>query len=179
MDEDGHRRGLIAILQLAYSGERAAGYAYRGHRRSCSDPEERTRIRQIEDEEWHHRELVGGMLAALGARPSRYREARALLVGRGIQLLCHLSPWCVPMYGAGRLESGNVAEYELAAAHARGCGSGELIDCLLGMAEVEWDHERYFRGKIEGHWLARLLGLWPAPPARATIRSDYGPGTAA
>lgn len=178
MDEAGHRRGLIQILRLAYSGERAAGYAYRGHWRSCSDPEERARIRQIEDEEWRHRELVGGLLASLGARPSLYRETRAVVVGRAIQLLCHLSPWCVPMYGAGRLESGNVREYEVAAAHARGCGRGEFLDCLLSMAEVEWDHERYFRGKVEGHWLARLLGLWTAPPPRGSIRASYGPSTA-
>jgi len=179
MDEDGHRRGPIQILRLAYSGERAAGYAYRGHWRSCSEAEERTRIRQIEDEEWHHRQLVGEVLASLGARPSRYREARAVVIGRAIQLLCHLAPWSVSMYGAGRLESGNVREYEVAAAHARGCGRHDVIHCLLGMAEVEWDHERYFRAKVEGRWLARLLGLWPSPPPRGRIRAGYGPGTAA
>jgi demethoxyubiquinone hydroxylase (CLK1/Coq7/Cat5 family) len=40
---------LVAILQLAYSGERAAGYAYRGHARSVSAPAERERIQKIED----------------------------------------------------------------------------------------------------------------------------------
>ena len=46
---------LIEILQLAYSGELAAAYAYRGHWKSVSDPEERHRIEEIENEEWHHR----------------------------------------------------------------------------------------------------------------------------
>ena len=73
------RESLIAVLQLAYSGERAAGYAYRGHWRFVSDADERARIRQIEDEEWHHRRLVGEMLQKLGAAPSRARELRALL----------------------------------------------------------------------------------------------------
>jgi demethoxyubiquinone hydroxylase (CLK1/Coq7/Cat5 family) len=72
------REGLIAVLQLAYSGERAAGYAYRGHWRSLRDPGERERVRRIEDEEWHHRRQVGDMLEALGSRPSRIRELRAL-----------------------------------------------------------------------------------------------------
>jgi len=135
---------------------------------------QRARIRQIEEEEWHHRQLVGEMLRGLGAAPSRYREARAGVIGRAIQLLCHLAPWSVSMYGAGRLESGNVREYEVAAAHARGCGRDDVIDCLLGMAEVEWDHERYFRAKVEGRWLARLLGLWSSPPPRETIRARYG-----
>ena len=45
---DSSRSGLIGILQLAYSGELAAGYAYRGHARSLSDPSERDHIRKIE-----------------------------------------------------------------------------------------------------------------------------------
>ena len=39
---------LVAILQLAYSGELAAALAYRGHWKSVSDIEDRRRIRQIE-----------------------------------------------------------------------------------------------------------------------------------
>ena len=71
------RRRLIAILQLAYSGERAAAYAYNGHWKAVGELEDKARIRKIEDEEWHHRRLVGGMLAALEAAPNRWREVRA------------------------------------------------------------------------------------------------------
>jgi rubrerythrin len=179
VDDEGHRRALIAVLQLAYSGERAAAYAYRGHWRSCSDPAERADIRRIEDEEWHHRELVGGLLRELGAAPRALSELRVILVGRFLQAACHALPWWIPMYGAGRLESGNVREYETAAAHAIGCGRSEMIECLLTMAEVEWDHERYFRQKIESHWLTRLVGLWPAPPPKETIRAAREPARGA
>src|SRR4029077_1860867 len=89
--ETDSRSALIAILQLAFSGERAAGYAYRGHWNSVSDPEERARIRQIEDEEWDHRQHVGAMLKALGSEPSRSREIRTWLIGRALGLLCHVS----------------------------------------------------------------------------------------
>ncbi|HET8644434.1 MAG TPA: ferritin-like domain-containing protein, partial [Vicinamibacteria bacterium] len=130
LEPDQHRLGLIHVLQLAYSGERAAAYAYRGHWRSVADAEEAARIRQIEDEEWHHRRLVGDMLARLGARPRSLRELRALLIGRTLGLLCHLAGWYLPMYAAGRLESRNVREYETAARHALGCGRGEFLDCL-------------------------------------------------
>lgn len=164
------RQALIALLQLAYSGERAAGLAYRGHWESVRDPEERRRIREIEDEEWHHRRLVGEMLVALGARPRRAREIRALVVGRSLGMLCHLGPWFVPMYGAGRLESRNIGEYEDAARFALACGHEELVDCLLGMAEVEWEHEHYFRAKVEGHPWSRVFRVWPAPPPKETIR---------
>jgi len=64
-----NRQNLIALLQLAYSGERAAAYAYRGHWHSVTNCGEREAIRK--DDEWRHRKLVGEMLAGLGARPSR------------------------------------------------------------------------------------------------------------
>src|SRR5262249_5225704 len=98
---DGDRERLLAILQLAYSGALAAAHAYRGRWRSVSDAAESARIRQIEEEEWHHRELVGGMLAALGGAPRRGREARAWMIGRSLGLLCHVMGWFAPMYAAG------------------------------------------------------------------------------
>jgi hypothetical protein len=115
------RLQLIHILQLAYSGERAAGSAYRGHWRSVADLQERARIQSIEDEEWHHRRLVGKMLEELGSGPDKRREIRACVIGRALQILCHVSGWLLPMYGAGRLERRNIVEYENAARHARDC----------------------------------------------------------
>jgi hypothetical protein len=164
---------LINILRLAYSGERAAGYAYRGHWRSVADPEDRTRIKRIEEEEWHHRRLVGEMLESLGAEPDRRREIRATIVGRTLGFLCHLSGWLAPMYGAGKLESRNIVEYETAARYARDCGRHDLIDCLLTMAEVEWDHEAFFRACVLRHPLGRRLSIWPEPSAKANIRSSF------
>jgi rubrerythrin len=167
------RERLIAILQLAYSGERAAGYAYRGHWHSVSDCEERERIKTIEEEEWHHRNLVGEMLTSLDAGPNKRRELRAIILGRGLGLICHIVGWFVPMYGAGKLESRNIVEYETAARHARDCGRTDLIDCLLMMAEVEWEHESYFRGRIiQSRWI-KLMPLWPAPPAKENIRHSF------
>src|SRR6187397_448052 len=127
------REQLITTLQLAYSGELAAGYAYRGHWHSVSDAEERRRIKQIEDEEWDHRKLVGEMLESLGSGPNKIREIRATIIGRVLGFMCHLSGWFAPMYGAGRLESRNIREYETAARYARDCGHEEFVDCLLTM----------------------------------------------
>jgi rubrerythrin len=168
------RRSLIAILQLAYSGERAAAYAYNGHWKAVADPSEKARIRQIEDEEWHHRTLVGEMLAKLDARPNPWREVRATVIGRTLGFLCHVAPWFAPMYGAGRLESHNIGEYEDAARYARDCGQDGFVDCLLTMAVVEWDHEAYFRAKVEGHPWVKIVAVWPEPPPRAAIRTALG-----
>jgi hypothetical protein len=133
----------------------------------------RARIRSIEQEEWQHRREVGAMLAALGAPVSRAREARAAAIGRTLGVLCHVMGRLAPMYGAGRLESRNIREYEAAARHARDCGREAWVDCLLTMAEVEWEHERYFRERVLGLALGRRLPLWPAPPPRASIRARF------
>lgn len=173
MSEHSASQNLIALFQLAYSAERAAAYAYRGHWRSVSDPDERKRIKQIEDEEWHHRKLVGEMLESLGAQPSRPRELRSLIIGRVLGVLCHLMGWLAPMYGAGRLESRNIREYETAARYARDCGRHELTDCLLTMAEVEWEHEYYFRSRVLLHSLGKRLTLWPSPSPKENIRASF------
>lgn len=173
MSTQNSRDKLVGILQLAYSGERAAAYAYRGHWQSVTDQEERNRIKQIEDEEWHHRQLVGEMLAGLNAGPRKSREVRAIIIGRVLGVGCHLSGWFAPMYGAGKLESQNIVEYQTAACYARECGRQELIDCLLTMAEVEWEHERYFRERVlQSRWI-RWLKIWPEPPAKEQIRASF------
>lgn len=172
-NKDDSRQKLIAILQLAYSGELAAAYAYRGHWHSVDAREERDAIRKIEADELHHRSLVGEMLTGLGGRPNPRRELRATIIGRTLQFLCHVTGWLAPMYGAGKLESRNVREYETAARYAHACGATELVDCLLEMAEVEWDHEHYFRSCVLKHRLGRRLPLWPKPPAKETIRLSF------
>lgn len=164
---------LVEILQLAYSGELAAAYAYRGHWRSLSNPAERARVKAIEDEELHHRKLVGEMLQSLDAAPDSRRERRASVVGRVLGFFCHLTGWLAPMYGAGRLESKNIVEYETAARYARGCGRTEFVDCLLTMAEVEWEHEAFFRSCVLRHWLGKRMTIWPMPPPKENIRFSF------
>lgn len=173
MSQESDSQDLIAILQLAYSGELAAAYAYRGHWHSLAVANERARVEQIENEEWHHRRLVGEMLRSLNSQPSAFREFRAAIIGRVLSVLCHLSGWLVPMYGAGKLESRNIREYETAARFARECGRDDFVDCLLTMAEVEWEHENYFRSRVLSHRWANRLPIWPQPPAKEMIRNAF------
>lgn len=165
------RRKLVRQLQGACSGELAAGFAYRGHARSLPEGADRDRIVAIEAEEWHHRDLVLKLLGELGSRPRRSRELVFWVIGKAIGLLCHVGGWFIPMYGAGRLERSNIAEYERAAIYAAACGRDDMIDCILGMAEVEWEHERYFRERIAGHPFLAFLPLWEAPSPKRTIRN--------
>ena len=167
------RASLVDLLQRAYSGELAAALAYAGHWRSVPGECEREDIRRIEAEELDHRERVGRILAALGSGPHPRRERNQRRVGRFIGWICHWTGWLIPMYGAGRLERMNIVEYEVAARLARAAGRREFCDDLLDMAEVEWDHERYFRAKVRGHWLGKRLPIWSPPPPREAIRTSF------
>jgi hypothetical protein len=164
---------LVRLLTRAYSGERAAALAYRGHWRSLPEGEDRERIKRIEAEEWHHRALVGAMLRSLRARPRPCAELRASVVGRLLGFSCRASGWLLPMYAAGRLESRNVGEYEDAARHAVAAGRPDLVDALLTMAEIEWDHEAYFRSKVLEHPARRIFPVWPAIAPRESIRAPW------
>lgn len=154
------RQKLIHILQAAYSGEMAAAFAYRGHWKSLKrNSPERERIKQIEAEEWAHREGVGRWLEVLEAKPKKLKETIFWTIGRTLGNACFVSGWFFPMYFAGRLEAGNVKEYEDAAGFAREIGMEECALEMLEMAEVELEHEVFFRGVIEKH---RLLPITKA-----------------
>jgi demethoxyubiquinone hydroxylase (CLK1/Coq7/Cat5 family) len=183
MDHQGHRHQLIHILQGAYSGELAAGFAYRGHWKSVNDPSERAAILKIEQEEWVHRKRVGEMLATLGGAPRKLRDAKLWVIGRTIGLACHLIGWFLPMYFAGRLESGNVIEYEVAASHARALGLREFEADLLVMAKVEREHELFFLRVIRGHRLlpliSRIFGWGKTPHPEQSVSPEKSASEAA
>lgn len=167
------RERLIAILQRAYSGELAAAHAYRGHWQSVACAQEQADIQGIEAEELEHRRAVGHILRQLDAQPQWFREIYMDRIGRSIAFLCHLGGWFIPMYGAGQLEYGNVAEYEHAARYAWSAELPQHVDVLLEMAEVEWEHEQYFRQKIKGHWLCRFVPDWGQLPPKDHIRQSF------
>ncbi|WCO67582.1 ferritin-like domain-containing protein [Iamia majanohamensis] len=165
------RAFVVAVLQAAYSGELAAAHAYRGHWRSLwrsRRADARAEIRRIEAEEWHHRRMVGEILAELGHGPQRWREALMWSIGRFFGGLCFVGGWFGPVYAAGRLEAANVGQYEQAAHHAARAGLGRYVPQLEEMVATEARHERYFGSLIVHHPLlpvaARVLG-WRPPPA--------------
>jgi rubrerythrin len=147
---------LIRILQNAYSGELAAAYAYRGHWKSLKESAERERIKQIEAEEWTHRENVGRWLAELNDRPRKAREVVFWTIGRTLGLTCFVSGWFFPMYFAGRLESQNVQEYIDAAEFASELKMQTCFDEMMQMSRVEQEHEDFFRQTVSQH---RLLPI--------------------
>lgn len=149
------RKNLIRILQNAHAGELAAAYAYRGHWKSVRDSQQKEQIKEIEDEEWHHRKCVFEWLKKLDAEPRKLREAVFWMIGRVLGLTCYVSGWFFPMYFAGRLESQNVQEYVDAAEFAKELG---LIECekdMLEMSATEQKHEDFFKEIVQNHFLLR------------------------
>ncbi len=161
MDDEDTRRRLIGILRSAYSGELAAGLAYRAHWRALADADERAAIARIEREEWTHRAEVGRLLRRLGAQPARRREILMAIIGASVGVSCHLGGWMLPMYFAGRLEHSNIEEYAVGAAYARALGLADFERALLAMAAVEREHEEFFLRTVAAHpWLLALKRMF-------------------
>jgi len=143
-----HRNALIHILQMAYSGEKSAALAYQGHARGVKNPQHKERIRRIEADEWHHRERVGQMLAAIGGAPSAYRERQQTAIGSFIRLICPWCGWIFPMLGAWLLEENNIREYHHAAHHAHALQLHAMAEELTHFAGVEADHAGFFKSMV-------------------------------
>jgi len=147
-------KALTDLLQMAYSAEKAAAFAYQGHVASVKDPVEKAAIRQIELDEWQHRKEVLQIMDQYNIPVSRYYELRFYIIGKLISVSCHVIGWFMPFYFAGRLESGNVCEYFRMITYFHSLGIREHDDILYEMGMKEKEHEIYFLRKIDGHkWL--------------------------
>ena len=148
---------LVKLLQLAYSAEKAAAFAYIGHAGSVRNPDEKVAIKQIEMDEWRHRESVLAIMGQYEIPPSRYNEFKYHIIGRIISASCYVIGWFMPYYFAGRLESGNVCEYFVMLRYFNEIGITEHDEVLHEMAMKEKDHEVYFQQSLQNN---RLLPLF-------------------
>jgi rubrerythrin len=175
MDAIAHRKELIHILQMAYSGELAAAYAYAGHWRSVRNAEQKADIQKIENDEWNHRALVGKMLDELNGKPQLWRELMMACIGVTAFLGCFIGGWFFPMYFAGRLENDNTKEYFTAANHAAELGLTTMEQSLLELSKVELEHEAFFKKIVKGHaWLPLMVRFfqWGADSASLNMIGD-------
>ena len=148
---------LVKQLQLAYSAEKAAAFAYLGHAGSVRNPDEKVAIKQIEMDEWRHRETVLSMMSQYNIRPSQYNELKYHIIGRIISASCYVIGWFMPYYFAGRLESGNVCECFIMMRYFNEIGITEHDEVLHEMALKEKEHEVYFQKSLQNN---RLLPLF-------------------
>lgn len=148
---------LVKLLQLAYSAEKAAAFAYVGHAGSVRNLLEKTAIKQIEMDEWQHRETVLAIMRQYDIEPSRFNEIKYHVVGRIISASCYVIGWFMPYYFAGKLESGNVCEYFIMMKYFNELGITDHDAVLYEMGMKEKEHEVYFQKSLENN---RLLPLF-------------------
>ena len=148
---------LVRLLQRAYSGEKAAAFAYIGHARSLRDPAAKAAVKQIEDDEWKHRENVLALMRRYEVPVSRWLELKLHIIGRVISASCHVIGRFMPFFFAGKLESGNVCEYFVMMRHFHSLGIHEHDAMLYEMGMKEKEHEVYFLEQIRKD---RLLPLY-------------------
>jgi len=147
-----HKR-LVNLLQKAYSAEKAAAFAYQGHAGAVKDKTQRSSIRQIEIDEWNHREEVLAIMKVYEIPISRFYEVRFHIIGKTISFACYVIGWFMPFYFAGRLESGNVCEYFRMMQYFHELGITEHNTILYEMGMKEKEHEIYFLEKIKDNKL--------------------------
>ncbi len=144
-----HHPKLTDLLQRAYSAEKAAAFAYQGHAGSVKK-EEKAAIRQIELDEWNHREEVLKIMKQYAIPVSRKYEFQFGVIGKTISFSCYVIGWFMPYYFAGRLESGNVCEYFVMMHYFHSLGINEHDQILYEMGMKEKEHEVYFLEQIKG-----------------------------
>lgn len=163
-----HLKELVRILQYAHAGELGAARAYHGHWQAVTAKDEVEGIRRIEKEEWIHRGQVMRMLTRLHGKPFWPWELVIGTIGGTLGALCAYTGWFFPMYFAGRLEFGNVDQYEEAAFHAQKLGLKDMARELHAMTATEREHELFFMNKVEGHpllpWVQFILRWGPPAP---------------
>jgi hypothetical protein len=148
---------LILLLQGAYSGEKAAAYAYQGHAGSIKDNIQKAEIKQIEDDEWGHRKEVLEIMHEYDITISRFLEFKMHIIGKVISASCYVIGWFMPFYFAGRLESGNVCEYFRMMHFFNELGISKHNESLYEMGMKEKEHEVYFLSKIQNRKLLPIF----------------------
>jgi rubrerythrin len=139
----------VKLLQMAYSAERAAAFAYVGHANSVKNQNEKKAIKQIEDDEWHHRSEVLKIMKEYNIPVSKWYEFRFYVIGKLISFSCYVIGWFMPFYFAGRLESGNVCEYFRLKIYFNSLGITKHDQVLYDMGIKEKEHEVYFYEQIK------------------------------
>ncbi len=148
---------LIELLQRAYSAEKAAAFAYVGHAGSLRDAEEKLAVKQIELDEWEHRENVHQIMKQYGVPISRYYEFKFHVIGKVISASCYVIGWFMPYFFAGKLESGNVCEYFVMMHYFHSLGIRDHDHVLYEMGMKEKEHEVYFLEQVKK---SRLLPMF-------------------
>ena len=145
---------LVDSLRKAYSAEKAASFAYIGHAGSLKDTSEIIAVKQIEQDEWDHRENVLKIMQKYDISVSEFYEIKYHILGKIIGYSCYVIGRFMPFFFAGKLESGNVCEYFIMLQYFHSLGITEHDEVLYQMGIKEKEHEVYFLETVKDtKWL--------------------------
>lgn len=148
---------LIHLLQLAYSAEKAAAFAYQGHAGSIKCLKQKEAIRQIEIDEWDHRKAVLTIMQQYNVSKSKWLEIKFGIIGKLVAFSCYVTGFFIPTYFAARLESGNTCEYFRMMDLFDELNIKEHHAILNEMGNKEKEHEIYLGELIADHWLLPIF----------------------
>jgi len=131
-------------LKIAYSTELGASTAYGGHAAATRDPVIAAQIRQVEQDELHHRAAVGEMLRELEIGPLVGLEWLFWIIGSTVAIGCHVWWSWASAFGAAQFEFGGVGDYRRAARAARAVGREDLALRLDHFEAQEAAHRTFF-----------------------------------
>lgn len=142
---------------MAYSAEKAAAFAYIGHAGSLKNEEVKRAVNQIEIDEWNHRREVLAIMNEYNIPVSKWYELKFYVIGKTIAASCYVIGWFMPIYFAGRLESGNVCEYIRMKDYFNKLGITKHDKMLYEMGIKEREHEDYFLSLVKDNRLMFLF----------------------
>lgn len=137
---------LIKILRLAHAIEIGAYEAYEGHSKTVKSPHIKKRLKEIQKDEWFHKQAVGFMLIDLEAESNKALDLLMYWVGKFISFSCYVIGYRAAMWGAKIFEILGSDIYFRAHILSLHCDvnmgiSGELRKMCL----KEREHEEFFR----------------------------------
>jgi len=168
---------LVNLLKQAYSAEKAAAFAYQGHAGSVKNIEEKKAIKQIEIDEWNHREEVLKLMKIYQVPVSKWYEVKNYFIGKTISASCYVIGWFMPFYFAGSLESGNVCEYVRMKRLFNALNITGHDEVLYEMSLKEKEHEVYFYQQIKDNKMLPLFErvfAWGAHKRKNDIDLEVG-----
>ena len=136
---------LIKILRKAHAIEIGAYEAYEGHWRSTKDPEKKRRLKEIQKDEWSHKQAVGWMLIELGAESNKELDFLMYCIGKMVSISCYVIGPRAAAWGAKLFEVMGSQIYWKAAIEAIDEKNIPMCRELFCMSDKEREHEEFFK----------------------------------
>jgi demethoxyubiquinone hydroxylase (CLK1/Coq7/Cat5 family) len=148
---------LIWKLKKAHAIEIGAFQAYKGHAKYTQDEAIKSKILEIQHDEFRHRMEVGSMLYDLGEKSDIFLDLILWCIGQSISFACRFMGARAAAWGAKIMEIMGSSIYLDLAKESEGCVSIEYKRKFEEMARNEQEHEEFFDSLFKPQCTCRYL----------------------